>query len=80
MDGYKDAPLYGVLRSTAKSLNKQIAHLCWRNQMLWNLNIFPKAQNNEDAINKKEYWNYGRNQVCFISLSTSRDLPQEKNP
>jgi hypothetical protein len=37
--------------------------------MLWNLNIFPKAQNNEDAINKKEYWNYGRNQVCFISLS-----------
>jgi len=37
--------------------------------MLSSLNIFPKAQNNKDAINKKEYWNYGRNQVCFISLS-----------
>jgi hypothetical protein len=48
--------------------------------MLWSLNIFPKAQNNADAINKMEYWNYGRNQVCFISLSTLRDLPQEKNP
>jgi hypothetical protein len=37
--------------------------------MLSSFNIFPKAQNNEDAINKKEYWNYGRNQLCFISLS-----------
>jgi len=48
--------------------------------MLSSFNIFPKAQNNEDAINKKEYWNYGRNQLCFISLSTLRALPQEKNP
>ncbi len=72
---------YGVLRSTAKSLNKQIAHLCWRNQMLSSFNIFPKAQNNEDAINKKEYWNYGRNQLCFISLSLLWGLsPRRRTP